>query len=155
MIQNGGCAGNCTPVADSASSYFLLMINWYRNWRHTRGYGVHSPYAYMLATEVLRLPRGYSYYDETGANGLKKRSLGMAMLRYKWRFGVSPTLVPAQKALAVIATAHHPVAVVKPPKELIASVQKTAVHGVLFYNRKALAYFPNEKVSFVAYGYRF
>lgn len=34
----------------------------YRRWRHTRGYGVHSPFAYMLTKEVVRPKRGYAFY---------------------------------------------------------------------------------------------
>lgn len=38
------------------------MFGWYKRWRHSRGYGVHSPYAYKIVTEVLQSPRGYAYY---------------------------------------------------------------------------------------------
>lgn len=34
----------------------------YKRWRHTRGYGVHSPFAYKIVKEVLRQKNGYSYY---------------------------------------------------------------------------------------------
>lgn len=34
----------------------------YKRWRHTRGYGVHSPFAYGLIKNVLRPGRGYAYY---------------------------------------------------------------------------------------------
>lgn len=34
----------------------------YKSWRHGRGYGVHSPYAYRMVREVLNPPRGYAYY---------------------------------------------------------------------------------------------
>lgn len=33
----------------------------YRRWRHTRGYGVHSPYAFHLVTNVVH-PGDYSWY---------------------------------------------------------------------------------------------
>lgn len=32
----------------------------YKRWRHGRGFGVHSPFAYTFITEVLRQP--YAYY---------------------------------------------------------------------------------------------
>lgn len=34
----------------------------YKRWRHTRGYGVHSPYAYSVVKEVVRPGRRYAYY---------------------------------------------------------------------------------------------
>lgn len=34
----------------------------YKRWRHTRGYGVHSPFAYRMVTEVIQDPKGYAYY---------------------------------------------------------------------------------------------
>lgn len=34
----------------------------YKRWRHTRGYGVHSPYAYDMVCSVLRPGRKYAYY---------------------------------------------------------------------------------------------
>lgn len=37
----------------------------YRRWRHSRGFGIHSPFAYTLVTEALYPRRGYSYYMET------------------------------------------------------------------------------------------
>lgn len=33
----------------------------YIRWRHSKGYGVHSPYAYRFVTDVLR-PEPYGYY---------------------------------------------------------------------------------------------
>lgn len=37
---------------------------WYKRWRHGRGFGVHSPLAYALVTEVLRKQRCYAYHAE-------------------------------------------------------------------------------------------
>jgi len=39
------------------------MARAYKTWRHGRGYGVHSPLAFDLLQNVLRLPRGYDWYD--------------------------------------------------------------------------------------------
>ncbi|MDE5662418.1 MAG: hypothetical protein K2I37_00065 [Muribaculaceae bacterium] len=39
----------------------------YRRWRHTRGFGVHSPLAYTIVTEALYPRTGYRYYLETDA----------------------------------------------------------------------------------------
>lgn len=42
-----------------------ILSERYRRWRHSRGYGIHSPFAYRLVTEALHLRHGYSYYAET------------------------------------------------------------------------------------------
>lgn len=50
------------------------MFEGYKRWRHSRGYGVHSPYAYRIVKEVLQSPRGYAYYGYTNlGDGLSGR----------------------------------------------------------------------------------
>lgn len=34
----------------------------YKRWRHSRGYGVHSPFAYRIVKEVINPERGYGWY---------------------------------------------------------------------------------------------
>lgn len=41
---------------------------WYKRWRHGRGFGVHSPLAYALVSEVLSKQRGYAYRAELDPN---------------------------------------------------------------------------------------
>lgn len=43
------------------SSLFSRLAEYYLRWRHTHGFGVHSPYAYKLVMTVLN-PRGVTYY---------------------------------------------------------------------------------------------
>lgn len=38
----------------------------YKRWRHTRGYGVHSTFAYRLLTEAITCP--YAYYGYSDVN---------------------------------------------------------------------------------------
>lgn len=38
------------------------MMESYRRLRHTYGFGVHSPFAYSLVTDVVRPGRGYAFY---------------------------------------------------------------------------------------------
>lgn len=40
----------------------MWIADSYRRWRHGRGFGVHSPYAYRMVREVLRLPDTCGYY---------------------------------------------------------------------------------------------
>lgn len=61
----------------------------YRRWRHRRGYGVHSPLAYRLVTEVITdLPRQYKYYDQSSHRGKEYRLL----YRLAARFGAAGLL---------------------------------------------------------------
>ena len=39
------------------------MFGWYLRWRHGKGFGVHSPFAFDFLRSELRAPRGYAYYD--------------------------------------------------------------------------------------------
>lgn len=52
----------------------------YKRWRHTHGYGVHSPFAYMMVKEIVRPGRLYRYYAETALYGtsLSKTAEGRA-----------------------------------------------------------------------------
>ena len=45
-------------------SIFLNIKKVISRWRHGRGFGVHSPFAYRFITEVLRQPYGYYAYRE-------------------------------------------------------------------------------------------
>lgn len=40
----------------------MNLTGWYKRWRHGRGFGVHSPSAYRLVREVLRLDPSYGFY---------------------------------------------------------------------------------------------
>ncbi|MDE7402964.1 MAG: hypothetical protein K2M87_06100 [Muribaculaceae bacterium] len=50
----------------------MKMGEWYKRWRHTRGYGVHSPYAYQLVKDVIRPPRVYAYYGYEQTDNLAR-----------------------------------------------------------------------------------
>lgn len=50
----------------------LCLAEAYKRWRHTRGYGVHSPFAYRMVGRVVRPPRGYLYYLESALSDAPK-----------------------------------------------------------------------------------
>ena len=39
------------------------VFGWYLRWRHGRGFGIHSPFAFDFLRSELRAPRGYAYYS--------------------------------------------------------------------------------------------
>lgn len=49
------------------------LFGWYRRWRHSKGYGVHSPFAYRFITEVLH-PGNYGYYSYHQLETLNRNS---------------------------------------------------------------------------------
>lgn len=50
-----------------ASGFFHQIADRYRRWRHSRGFGVHSPFAYALVKDALYPPHSYTYYLENDA----------------------------------------------------------------------------------------
>lgn len=54
---------------------FLNISRAYKRWRHGRGFGVHSPFAFRFITEVLNLPGYYTYYACAGIADVKLRTL--------------------------------------------------------------------------------
>lgn len=41
-----------------------MLTDRYKRWRHSRGFGVHSPFAYALVRNALHPSAGYAYYAE-------------------------------------------------------------------------------------------
>lgn len=40
----------------------MQIVNRFRRWRHSRGFGIHSPYAFRFVCEVLNPSRTYGFY---------------------------------------------------------------------------------------------
>lgn len=87
----------------------------YKRWRHGRGFGVHSPFAYFMVKEVVRPARGYDYYgykdiDEAWLNmqnSEHRRSMrrqARILLRLAARLDIHTAFMPkAQTATPFIA----------------------------------------------------
>lgn len=129
----------------------LLAI--YRAWRHRKGYGVHSPYGYMLVTEILSLPKGYAYYDEAQLRPKTLRRLALALQRYQWRFGGEVSYLDSEQKIPDLI--EDLTVCLNPERAYVEQFKSTMHTGVLFFGRRAMVYFPNRKVQFVAYEYRF
>lgn len=70
----------------------------YKRWRHGRGFGVHSPYAFRMVTDVLRLPSSYFYYAYTDIARERVRlrapiSLNEALLIFRLAVEFAPARV--------------------------------------------------------------
>lgn len=73
----------------------------YKRWRHTRGYGVHSPFAYSLVSEVVRPGSDYAYYGyEDIDNSIehsesrRNRRESRILLRLASRLNVRSAFIP-------------------------------------------------------------
>lgn len=57
----------------------------YKRWRHSRGFGVHSPFAYALVREGLRLSHGYAFYADEDPRILPQKGRKAGSLNLKMR----------------------------------------------------------------------
>lgn len=71
------------------------QFEWFKTWRHGRGFGVHSPLAFSLLSEVLRKPDGVAYYDEEALSRAFGRGRRRRVARTVYRLAayVNPTSV--------------------------------------------------------------
>ena len=91
----------------------------YRRWRHTRGFGVHSPIAYRIITEALYLRPPYAYYaealpalegDSADESRWGRRIYRLTVLlamehRRPPRIYIAPRIAPIVKEAAILAGA--------------------------------------------------
>lgn len=73
----------------------------YKRWRHSHGYGVHSPFAYDIVKEVLHPGRDYRYYAYTDIDNAlenqgawKCRREARILLRLAARMAVESAFLP-------------------------------------------------------------
>lgn len=73
----------------------------YKRWRHSRGYGVHSPFAYDIVRHVINPARGYAYYgyhelETASANSPRAmRRAAFLLLRLTARCDVASAFISA------------------------------------------------------------
>ncbi|MBO4978368.1 MAG: hypothetical protein J6C67_06635 [Muribaculaceae bacterium] len=56
------------------------ILSWFRRLRHSRGFGIHSPFAYRFITHTLRQP--YAYYAYSGLTTPEQRLLFRVALAF-------------------------------------------------------------------------
>ena len=86
----------------------LNPLRMYRRWRHGRGFGVHSPFAYHFITEVLRQPLPYYSYARIG--GRTERTI----------FRIAAFLGPATVAVAAPRQVREAIELAVPRARIIA-----------------------------------
>lgn len=84
----------------------------YKRWRHSRGYGVHSPFAYSLVKGVVRPGRGYAWYGysrtDRAARGCRLPDVAWQarmLLRLASFLGVKKAFIPNADNTAPYRTA--------------------------------------------------
>lgn len=89
---------------------FRKIYEAYRRWRHTRGFGVHSPFGYEIVRNVLRPGREYGWYaysdiDEAlyGADKGKQRRQARLLLRLASFLDAKSAFVPMTTSPAYLA----------------------------------------------------
>lgn len=75
----------------------MQIINRFRRWRHSRGFGIHSPFAFRFVCEVLNPPRAYGFYayEELDARLRQLRLRSISRRRLRMLFRVVVELRPA------------------------------------------------------------
>lgn len=86
----------------------------YKRWRHTRGYGVHSPFAYSVVERVVRRPRNYAFYayeeidNSRGADATScARRNAMTLLRLAAFLDTRSAFMPNDGRSGLFKTALH------------------------------------------------
>lgn len=126
-------------------------------WRHSRGYGIHSPYAYRLVKEAICPDRGYLYYEELTprlAHPLTAMAyrLGIFLAQSGYRLEIiapgssEPDPDASESESAILA--------LLPSEELrirLSESLKSSGQGLLIDGRKYLLAIPRRDMAFTSY----
>ena len=131
-------------------------------WRHSRGFGVHSPFAFRLVTEAIRPPRRYAYYAELepGMTPLERTGYRIGIfLRnagYPVILRVNPATTPAGRdrratqLLGWIEAPDKPLLLLSPRPDELALVGRTLAatgHGLLLESPRFLLAVPRPEMA--------
>ncbi|MDE6272422.1 MAG: hypothetical protein K2M31_05385 [Muribaculaceae bacterium] len=131
------------------------FCEFYRRWRHTRGFGIHSPFAYRLVTEAIRPARGYAYYHEHDPGMPPLRRLAYRVeIFLRQEIGMSPRSDLSQW----LATPDHPLLIIKdkdpiPPEteSLVSGRMRDLNHGLLLSSPRFLLAIPRPCMAYTGY----
>ena len=127
------------------------FFRWYRRWRHTRGFGVHSPFAFRLVTEAIHPPRGYAYYAELepGMDHLQR-------IRYRVEIFMrgATGIHPTDNLKKWTANPSMPLMIMSPAREISDIVEKRMREvgcGLLINSRSYIIAIARKEMAFVSY----
>lgn len=152
----------------------IALADRYKRWRHSRGFGVHSPFAFSLISDALYLPSKYSYYqfldpphslkhplaNLPAFNSLKpstqRRLIRLAIFCQTHRIPLitphsyliphTSSLIPPPEGEAILALLPD-----KATRKLIKNKAMASGHGLLLDARKYMVYFNLPHIAFSYY----
>lgn len=86
----------------------------YKRWRHTRGYGVHSPFAYRMVKMVICPGMGYGWYGDAAidvaadtSEDFRRRKQARMLLRLACFMRTERVYLPVSNRSGLLTTALH------------------------------------------------
>lgn len=127
------------------------LFRLYRRWRHTRGFGVHSPFAFRLVTEAIHPPRGYAYYAE-----LEPEMNPLQRILYRVdNFMADVTGEhPTDNLKKWMANPALPLMIMSPGQEISDIIEKRMLDegcGLLINSRRFIIAIARKEMAFVSY----
>lgn len=127
------------------------LFRLYCRWRHTCGYGIHSPFAFRLITEAIHPSCGYCYYSELDP--------GMSPLqRIRFRVGIfmrsATGLAPTENLEEWMNDPSTPLMIISPGEETAARIEQRLRDegcGLLIGSRRYIIAIARNEMAFVKY----
>ncbi len=127
------------------------LVRRYKRWRHGRGFGIHSPFAYDFITRTLRERLPYYAYDSLDAKAAAE-SIRLRRLRLLFRIAVrfNPATVAivgerhADAEVAAVKAARSTVKVTGDPAEADMVIVNDDSQAVGSVGQRAVVVFPDK-----------
>ena len=127
----------------------------FRRWRHSRGFGIHSPFAYRLVKEAICPDRGYLYYEELTPRlshplAAMTYRIGIFLAGEKYSLKILNTDLTAaecpEKDEAVIAIDPSP-----EYRTNLTELMNNSGHGLIIDGRRYILAVPRKEMAFIKY----
>ncbi len=123
----------------------------YRRWRHTRGFGIHSPFAYRLVKEVVSPSPGYLYYAEEEGD---MTTLGRLAYRLDIFMRSETGHAPVGRLNEWLQNPSRPLFLLNPESadyEAAENVLRNAGRGLMLRSRRYIIALMRKEMAFVCY----